>query len=247
MNRINTIIVDDEKDSLELLRLLLEKHCPQVAIIATFQDPLEAMARIGDYEPDLIFSDIEMPGMTGIELMQQTRPDGAHVVFVTAFNEYAVRAFRANALDFLTKPVQAAELAEVVNKVAHQLKKQMQEQLESARKSIAEKRVDRIAIATQQDVTFVSIDQIMLAEAKNGYAELLLADGKKMLMTKNLKDLEDITGSERFVRVHRHFLVNISHVHAFNRSESVLILNNQTQVPVSRNKREELFARFHWL
>jgi two-component system, LytTR family, response regulator len=247
MSQINTIIIDDEKDSLELLQLLLAKHCPQVHLLATFQDPIQAMGHLAEYEPDLIFSDIEMPGMTGIELMQKARPEGAHVVFVTAFNDYAVRAFRANALDFLTKPVQAAELVEVVNKVSSQIKRQLQEQLESAQRSISERKIDRIAIASQQEITFIGIDQLVLAEAKNSYAELLLADGKKVLMTKSLKDLEDITNPDQFVRVHRHFLVNINYVHSFNRHDSVLILNNQLQVPVSRPKREELFGRFHWL
>lgn len=247
MNRIHTIIIDDEKDSLEMLRLLLDKHCPQVQVLTSFRDPVEAMGLLTEYEPDLIFCDIEMPGMTGIELMQKARPEGAKVVFVTAFQDYAIRAFRANAIDFLTKPVQAAELVEVISKVSQQMKRQMQEQLDSAQRSISEKRIDRIAIASQQAISFINIDQIMLAEAKSGYAELLLADGKKMLMSKSLKDLEDIVSPEQFVRIHRHFLVNIHHVHSFNRQESLLVLTNRLQIPVSRSKREELFARFHWL
>lgn len=247
MNRIHTIIIDDEKDSLEMLRLLLSQHCPRIHIQASFRDPLEAMSMLAEYKPDLIFCDIEMPGMSGIELMQKARPEGAQVVFVTAFQDYAIKAFRAHALDFLTKPIQAVELVEVVSKVSLHLKRRMQEQLDAAQRSMIERKIDRIAIASQQEITFVSLDQIILAEAKNSYTELLLANGKKMLMSKTLKDLEDITSADQFVRVHRHFLLNIKYVQSFNRQESLLILHNGLQIPVSRNKREDLFARFHWL
>ncbi|GAA4457398.1 LytTR family DNA-binding domain-containing protein [Rurimicrobium arvi] len=247
MKPINTIIVDDEADSIELLQIQLKKHCPQVHVLATFNDPLTAMAQMGSFEPDLIFSDIEMPRMTGLELMQRARPAGAQVVFVTAFNEYAVKAFRANALDFLTKPVQESELIEVVNKVQSNLRQQLSERLESAKNSFQNRTIDRIAIATQQDVSFIRLADIVMAEAKNSYAELLLQTGKKVLMSKSLKDLEDITDPDKFIRIHRQYLVNIDYVRSFNRQESTVLLKDNIEIPVARAKRDELFQKFSWL
>ena len=245
MERIKTIIIDDEPDSIEQMQLLLLQY-PQVQVIATFTSPVKALQEIELLDPGLIFLDIEMPQMNGFELLERLRGLNFNVVFATAYNEFALKAFRFNALDYLVKPVNQEELNEVIMKVSG--KKRLHEtQLQQLKQQLRLGHISKIAIPSTSQVSFVDIKEIAFAEASGNYSTLVLLDGRKMLITRKLKEIQDVLEEQHFLRIHRQYIINLNLVKSFNRNENLLTLVTGNELPVSRNQKTRLEESFGWL
>lgn len=246
---LKVIIIDDEPDCVKLLALQLKMYCPQVQIVAECTASRDALAQIKTLQPDLIFLDIEMPVMNGFQLLEALGTINFSLVFVTAYDKFAVKAFRFNALDYLLKPIDGKDLKVAVQKAL--LQKPNQQQLQSIKQQLhgGEKyHPDKIALPYQNGVTFTEIKNIIYCESDNNYTKFHMADGKQYTVAKTLGDIQEVLEERNFLRVHRQYLINLNHIKKYVRGEgNYLIMNNDANIPVARNKKEKLIEKFGWL
>lgn len=244
---LKTIIVDDEPDSIKLLSLQLSQHCPDVEIAGMYTSSVKALPAIEKLQPDLVFLDIEMPVMNGFELLEKILHLPFSIIFITAYNQYALKAFRFNAVDYLVKPIDAEDLIEAVSKAAKRIKPTAT-QLSLMQKQMRGEPATKIAIPGQQGgVSFIDLNEIVYSEASNNYSKLILTDGKQFLISKTLKDVQEVLEEEHFLRVHRQYIINLNHVKHFNRNEGILTMDNGDHIPIARNQKERLTERYRSL
>lgn len=244
---IRTIIVDDEPSAVNVLALLLKKRCKDdVELIATSTSPVEAKKLIEELRPDLVFLDIEMPGMTGVDLLRSFSNPTFRVVFVTAFDAYAVEAFKLSAIDYLLKPVEGDDIVRSVQKIKndivrnqnlistqlHQLEKLLMHNINSAE--------TKIGIGMSDKILFVNIPDILYCEASGSYTNVFLQDGTKMVASRSLGDFETQLSHNKFFRIHHSYLINLNRVKEFQRHDGgYVIMENNKQLEVSQRKRKD--------
>lgn len=244
--KIKVVIIDDEPDSVKLIQINIEKYFPQVVILATFSDPESAIVPFAELAPDLLLLDIEMPVMNGFDFLEKIAPVDCSVAFVTAYNEFAVKAFKFNALDYLLKPVHKEDLQAVFEKVGKQ-KHLEAEQLHVLQQQFKKGMISKIAIPGQTGVSFVDLKDIVFIEASNNYSNLVLTDKKRLLISKTLKDIQQVLEEHQFLRIHRQYIINLNEVKHFNRNEGLLTMTTGDVLPVSRLQKEKLVAQYGWL
>lgn len=244
MTILKAIIVDDEMDSIRMLSIQL-KNFPQVKILDTFTSPIAALEAIALTKPDLLFLDIEMPTMNGFELLEKLMPLNLNIIFVTAYNQFAIKAFRYNALDYLLKPVELTDLEAVINK-AEQNTKPTQQQLSMLQKQLRGEQVNKIGIPSQTGVTFINLDDILYAEASSNYTNLLMLDKKKLLISKTMKEVQDLLEESHFLRIHRQYIINLNHVKQLNKNDCIIIMINGDALPIARTQKEHLIEKYKW-
>ncbi|MEP7377360.1 MAG: LytTR family DNA-binding domain-containing protein [Chitinophagaceae bacterium] len=243
---LKAIIVDDEPDSIDLLKIELSKNCPQVDVTATYTSSLKAVNDIEKLEPDLLFLDIEMPGMNGFEMLERLLHLQCSVIFITAYNQYALKAFRFNALDYLVKPIETADLMEAVTKAEKKIKPTAA-QLNLVQRQLRGELPSKIAIPGNTGISFVELNEIVYVEASNNYSKLLLTDKRIFTISKTLKDVQEVLEESHFLRVHRQYIINLNHVKQFNRNEGILTMANGDHIPIARNQKERLVEKYGWL
>ena len=246
---IKAVIIDDERHSVETLKLKLDKHCPEVVVAASFTDSEQGLAHLREDSPDLLFLDIEMPRLNGFELLESLGEVPFDVVFTTAYDEFGIRAIKFSALDYLLKPVQVEELKAAIErynqKSSHNLSNSQLEVLFSNIKDEQRGRPGKIALATKESIEFVAPDDIVVCSSDSNYTMVYMKDGRKKLISKTLKDFEELLGEYGFYRTHHSHLVNLNHVREFVRADGgYLVMNNKMTLPVSRSRREELLRQF---
>lgn len=243
---IKAVIIDDEQHSIDTLKWKLENYCPDVAVQASFDSPAEGITYLKQNPPDLLFLDIEMPMLNGFDVLEELgRELPFDIIFITAYDNFGIQAVKFSALDYLLKPVQNRELKEAIDK---HLKKAMhkvpQEQIEVLLSNIqAEKKgkVGKIALASKESIEFVDPQQIVCCEANSNYTNVYLEQGRKRVISKTLKEFEDMLSLYQFFRPHNSFLINLRRVNEFIRGDGgYLVMENKMKIPVSKNKREEL-------
>lgn len=243
---IKAVIIDDEQHSIDTLKWKLENYCPDVAVQASFDSPAEGITYLKQNPPDLLFLDIEMPMLNGFDVLEELgRELPFDIIFITAYDNFGIQAVKFSALDYLLKPVQNRELKEAIDK---HLKKAMhkvpQEQIEVLLSNIqAEKKgkVGKIALASKESIEFVDPQQIVCCEANSNYTNVYLEQGRKRVISKTLKEFEDMLSLYQFFRPHNSFLINLRRVNEFIRGDGgYIVMENKMKIPVSKNKREEL-------
>ncbi len=244
--QLKTVILDDEPDSINLLRIELAQNCPQVEVVGTYTNPLKALNEIETLQPHLLFLDIEMPVMNGFEILEKVLHLNFSVVFITAYNQYALKAFRFNALDYLVKPIEKADLIEAVAKAA-KLIKPTSTQLSFMQKQLRGEPTTKIAIPGHQGVSFIDLNEIVYGEASNNYSKLILTDSRHFLISKTLKDIQEVLEEEHFLRVHRQYIINLNQVKQLNRNEGIITMQNGDHIPIARNQKERLIEKYRWL
>lgn len=245
MNPLKTVLIDDEPDSIETLKLMLSEY-PQVEVVGTFTDSPKALKEIPLLKPDLLFLDVEMPVLNGFELLEQLGEVDFNVVFATAYNQFALKAFRFNALDYLVKPVHGEELQHVIEKAAKR-NNVHKDQLDNLKKQLREGNITKIAIPEQTGITFIDIKDIVFVEASGNYSSIVLNDKKKLLITRNLKDIQEVLEEQSFLRVHRQYIINLNLVKSFNRNEGLLTMITGDTLPVARSQKQNLIEKYGWL
>jgi two-component system LytT family response regulator len=244
---IRTIIIDDEPSAINVLSLLLKKKCKEdVEIIATSLSAPEGKELIERLHPDLVFLDIEMPGMTGIDLLRSFTNPTFQVVFVTAYDAYAVEAFRLSAVDYLLKPVESDDILKAVSKIKAELhfhQNNIASRLQQLEKLLLQKSSPldtRIGIGMADKIVFVHIPDIIYCEAQGAYTNVYLKDDHKMMASKSLGDFEAQLAGHKFFRIHHHYLINLNQVREFQRQDGgFVIMENRQQLDVSQRKRKE--------
>ena len=243
MTRI--LIVDDETAASNILKMLIEKHIPTPKEIRTCNTPEEALEIIPEWQPNLLMLDIEMPNMNGFDLLNRVGNSDFDVIFTTAYDKYAIKAIRFSALDYLLKPVDITELQNAINK--HIIKKEFyhpreQQQLVSNLINNLQQKDQsgfKLAVSTSEGVFFFTPAEIIRLEGESNYTRFYFANQKPMIVSKTLKDYEDILGDHDFIRAHKSHLVNKKFVKHFDK-EGLLWLTDGSHIIVSRRKKEEV-------
>lgn len=243
MKLLTTIIIDDEEDSVSLLRIQLKKYCPQIGAVHSFTSPLKALQDIELIKPDLVFLDIEMPELNGFQFLEKLLPISFSVVFITAYNEFAIKAFKFSALDYLVKPVYVEDLVEAVKK-AISIGKTSEDQLSIFQNHLRAKQINKIAVSSLSGIVFVNLDDILYAEASSNYSILVLRNNEKVIVSKTLKDVQELLEDRNFFRIHRQYIINLNKVKHFNKNECVLTMENEKQLQVARIQKDKLIEKF---
>jgi two-component system LytT family response regulator len=240
---IKALIIDDESKAVNLLKMTLEKNFPGKFSVETALYPDEGLAKIQSFKPDLVFLDIEMPLMSGFDLLASIPEIDFKVIFTTAYDQYAIRAIRYNALDYLLKPINPGELNEAINRFIKQKdesKEVYEQQLENL---FSNKDHKNLAITTYDGVIFLEIDNIIRCEADLNYTKFILTGNKNFLSSKTLKEYEDLLAIHaNFMRVHRSHLVNFNHLVKF-KNDGFLVLKDNSLIPISRRRKEEVMKK----
>jgi len=240
---IKTILLDDESDAIKLLQLQIDKNCPNVEIIGTFTNPKLAIQSIKKTSPDLLLIDVEMPNLNGFDVLEKLMPIDFSIIFVTAFNQYAIRAFKYNAIDYLVKPIDISELQNAIEK-ASQRTRISEMELKLLKQHRLEKTIDKIAVSTQNGIHFIDLKDIIMAESKNNYSVLTLSNKSSFTISKTLKELQEILEESHFLRIHRQYIINLNELLHFNKTDCLLTLKNNINVPVARNKKDTLIEMY---
>jgi len=249
MGALNTIIVDDEEFARSSLYFLLQENCPEVNICGIAKSVSEARALLQSYNVDLIFLDIAMPGENGFSLIPQAQEANATVIFTTAYDQYALKAIKANAIDYLLKPIDIEELIAAVEKaVKHQQLNQALHQNTGLKNLEAElkeqKGINRLTLPSGQGYRLVDVDDIIHIEADSNYSIFHLKNKEKITVSKVLKDYEEILPEERFFRIHKSSIVNLKYVKEYNNKNGlVLLLENGENLVVSRRRASDFFEK----
>lgn len=243
---IRCCIVDDEAQNISLLQKLIHAYCPQLLVCGTANDIATAKTMLQKEKPQLVFLDIEMPGGTGFQLLEQVKPVSFEVIFVTAFGHHAVKAFRFSALDYLLKPVMVDDLVAATKKAVEKLGEQsINQRLEAFLQNQQSKTPVRMAIPSKEGLEFYNIADIVYCSAEGSYTQFFLADGRKILTSGLLKDFEELLPADTFCRIHHSYVVNLNFIKKYYRGRGghIELLNGHT-LEVSNQRKDDLLDRF---
>lgn len=245
--KLNVIIVEDEYHSRETLRSFLQEYCPEVEVLGTASNVTEAVEKISQQRPDLVFMDIELQTGTGFEVLQKVQHLDFHLIFTTAFEHYAIKAIKFSSIDYLLKPIDLEELIISVQKAkklreSENRKILLENLLSNIKDGTKENR--KICLSTAEGIEFIPTKEILFCEANGSYTDFHLTDRRKLVVSKNLKEYENMLQDSNFMRVHNSFLINLGEVKKFVRAEGgYILMNNDKQVSISPGKREEFLKR----
>lgn len=239
--KIQAIIIDDEPRAINTLTSLLNLYAADVHVIASCQNVPEGVLAINKHRPQLVFLDIEMPEYNGFELLGFFRDIDFEIIFVTAYNEYALRAFEVSAIDYLLKPVDIDKLKTAVEKARKKIdRNDMQQRMELLKETFRSRQFSKIALPMAEGLLFVETADIVYLEADGAYTEVWLKNGSKIVVSKKLKFFEDVLAENPgFFRSHRSFIVNINYIRKYSKTESIISLDNGKTVTVSRDRKAD--------
>jgi two-component system, LytTR family, response regulator len=246
---IKAILIDDEKNCTEVLRWQIETYCPSLEIVAECNQPEKAIESIRQLHPDVIFLDIEMPGMNAFEMLNILKPFEFHVIFTTAYNQFAQQAFKENAIDYLLKPIDKSDLLVAVEKLMNKEKIYSHEKIEMLLHLFKEqlKTNKKIALPTQDGISFINVDQIVRVESDSNYSFVHLVSGENICITKTLKQIESSLEAQPFYRVHQSHLVNLNHIEKYVKDGGgYIVMSDKTTITLARQRKDgfmELFSR----
>ena len=241
---ITTVLIDDEKNALEVLQWQLQTYCAGIHVMAACTNPTEGIAAIQRYRPDLIFLDIEMPKKNGFEILLSFPEPFFDTIFTTAYNQFAVKAFKAAAFDYLLKPIDAEDLVATVQRYEKNRSTQnLQQQLTFLLQQFGQPPAlpEKVPFTTATAVHFIQPGTIVYCESSSNYTILYFADAPKLVISKTLSEIAETLGRYDFYRVHHSFLINLRQVERYVKTDGGYIeMTNGSQVPVSRKQKEEV-------
>ena len=251
----NVVIVDDEINCVEVLEILVQKNFPDLNIMATFSSSKKALEYLQSNPVDLVFLDIQMPFLTGIDLLAQINNPKFNVIFTTAFDQYAIAAIKLSALDYLLKPIDEDLLRKSVDKFKRQRNEQnIQSQLTQLFQQYnmpaspaqgGNALGAKIAVALQEKILFYDPNDIITCHSTDNYTTLNLVNGEKVMASKTIRHYEDILTPLGFIRPHQSYLINTKYIQQYSKKDGgFLIMSDNSAIPVSRNKKEEILLMF---
>ncbi|MBD0777603.1 response regulator transcription factor [Maribacter sp. ANRC-HE7] len=245
---MRAIIVDDEPAAIKSLIWELDKFSDYIKIVDTFTSANEALSGINYLKPDCVFLDIEMPEMNGFSLLQRLQFRNFAVIITTAYSQYALRAIKESALDYLLKPIDSDEIKKVVEKLekyhsSENFQNQFVETLGALSKASTPK---MIQIPVNGKILFARIDDILYCESDGNYSKIFLESSKELYAAKKLKELEQLLPVAHFFRIHNSYIVHTLKVTEFLRAEGYVVLTNNKKIPVSRNKKVEFLNKMSY-
>ena len=248
---IKTVLIDDEVNNTIYLQGLLQEHFTEVDIAGAATNAIDGVALLKELQPQLVFLDVEMPGTTGFELLQEMQPIHFEVVFVTAYNHYALQAFEVNAIGYLTKPIAVDRFKQTVQTAINRIKEKninqgLQQILEQSHQQTSEV---KIPLATQNGLVFIKQNEIMYCESSGNYTQFYLACNKQILVSRQLGEYEKLLPETQFIRIHDKHIINLQYLAEYIKGAGGEVkLDNGKTIPVATRRKEELLNRFEkWL
>jgi two-component system LytT family response regulator len=238
---LQAVIVDDEIKALQSLTWELTNFSDEINVIASFTNPHDALDYLEKNTPDCLFLDIEMPTMDGFQFIQKLTNKNFPVVITTAYNQYALKAIKNEALDYLLKPIDTDDLEDTIAKIKKFNNKSFSiEKLEMAMLHFNSKSIHkRITINTDGRLLFLESDEILYAESDGNYSTIFLTDGQKIVLTKKLKEVNQLLPSDSFFRVHNSYIINLNKIKEFLKTDGYVVLKSNHKIPVSRQKKSD--------
>lgn len=242
---LKAVIIDDEAKARRILESFITEYCPGVTVVGVAPDVVQGVKLIQKEKPDIVFLDIEMPGYNGFQLLEFFDEVNFEVIFVTAYSEFALKAFQVSAVDYLLKPLQIDQLVNAVEK-AEKLRggSLIKERLETLKANLEEKKIKKIVVPVSEGSLFIDVKDITHLKAEGSYVNIFLKDGNKILVSKNIKDYEtQLTTEEGFFRTHRSYLVNTNYIASILPDSSEATLQNKQTISIARERKNE-FTNF---
>ncbi|MFY0673605.1 MAG: response regulator transcription factor [Bacteroidia bacterium] len=242
---MRAVIIDDEVRSRESLEILVKENCKNVEVVALAESVESGLATLKQHKPDLLFLDIELQDGTGFDLLEKSALDDFHVIFTTAFENYALKALKLSAVDYLLKPINAEELVQAVNKAEElsdndSTNKNFELLLQNLQNSTGK---HKIALPTSEGLTFINVSDIIRCQADGSYTHFFFKDRKKILVSKKIKEYEELLSPYNFVRVHHSHLVNLDEVAKYVRGDGgYVVMSDGETVYVSKRKKEDFMS-----
>jgi two-component system LytT family response regulator len=243
---LKSIIVDDELKSRESLKKMLLTFCQDVEVLATCQNVAEGLEAISIHKPDVVFLDIQMQGETGFDLITQLKSVDFEIIFTTAHAEYAIKAIKFSAIDYLLKPIDVTELQNAVTKVQGRQNKNIVERMQQLLQNMKSPTPDnyKLALPTAEGLTFIKINEVLYLKASGNYTEIFMRDGQKYLVSRHLKEYDDLLAEQSFFRIHHSTLININFIKNYVRGEGgYVIMTDSSSLDVSRRKKEAFLEK----
>ncbi|SFN51773.1 two component transcriptional regulator, LytTR family [Bizionia echini] len=242
---IRAVIVDDEQKAIESLSWELTNFSDEVEIIATFNKPEEAISYLNTHKPDCVFLDINMPTMDGFQFLDKLPETDFAVVITTAYNEYALKALKHEAIDYLLKPIDSDDLKETLNRIkkhntsAFPVAK-IEEILINFNKNFNQK---KITLNTDGKLIFLETDNIIYIESDGNYSTFVMADNQKILVTKKLKEVNALLPENYFFRIHNSYIINLNKIKEFIKNDGYVIMQTNEKIPVARQRKSDFLDK----
>jgi two-component system LytT family response regulator len=241
--KIKAVIVDDESAGIEVLEYALKRHCPDIDLIQSFTSSTEALAKVPELMPDVLFVDVEMPQLNGFELVEKLSSHSIQVIFTTAYNEFALKAFRVSALDYLLKPIDSDELKAAVEKlkaVSRNDSHSMEALLDYIK---GQKQISKISISTEKGIHFIDEEEVVYCLSTGPYTVFYLTNGQEVVCSKSLGEYEKMLTDRGFYRIHNSSLINVKHLKRFIRTDGGYVeMSDGKTLSVSRRKKDEFLT-----
>jgi len=243
---IKAVIIDDEQLAIESLQWEIENFSQDIKVIESFTNPKEAVSGINYLKPDLVFLDIEMPEIDGFQLLQMLDYKNFDIIITTAYNQYAIQAFKANAIDYLLKPVDPDDLIQAIDKVkSRQQNNSSTHNIEAILKKLVKTGLERhkkIPLSLNNKIKLVEPDQILYCKSDGSYTTVFMTDGTEYLVSKSIKHIEELLPEEYFIRVHKSYMVNLNEIkELIKQGSGEIVLSNDFIIPISRSHRKQVF------
>ena len=239
MTQLTAVIIDDEEKSRQTLRQMLTLFTENIQIIGEAHNVKSGAELLSLISPDIVFLDIHMPDGNGFDLLKKLKKRNFHLIFTTAYDRYAIKAFKFNALDYLLKPIDASELKMAVNKAA-KISKPNVDSVDNLLNNLSQKTEEqKIVLSTAEGMHIIRVKNIIRCQADDYYTNFFLNDGRRIMISKTLKDNEELLKDYDFIRPHRSHLINLAYVKKYVKSDGgYIVLSEGTKIPVSRRKKD---------
>ncbi len=243
---IKAVIVDDEQLVIESLQWEIENFSQEVKVIETFSNPKDAISGINYLKPDLVFLDIEMPEIDGFQLLQLLDYKNFDLIITTAYNQYAIQAFKANAVDYLLKPVDPDDLVQAIERVkVRQQNNLSTKNIETVLDKLVKNSMERhkkVPLSLSNKILLVEPNDILYCKSDGSYTTVFMKNGEDHLVSKNIKHIEELLPKDIFIRIHKSYIINLNEVEELIRQGSgEVVLSNKKIIPISRSHRKEIF------
>ncbi len=244
---ISVVIVDDVKKSRETLEQMLQNYCPHTEVVGKAGSANEAFKLIQETEPQLVLLDIEMPNGTGFDLLEMFDSISFEVIFTTAFDQYALKAIKFCALDYLLKPIDIKELIQSIHKAGERLRNHNEkDNFSHLLTNLKHKNspTNKLALPTQEGLVFIVVQEIIRCEAEGNYTSIFFKSGKRIVTTRKIKDFEELLSEHHFFRVHRSHLINLSYIEKYFKGDGgYVVMADGSSIDVARRKKEDFLER----
>ena len=239
------VIVDDEPKAIQSLSWELTNFNKDIEIIKTFTNPKEALLFLVDNTPDCLFLDIQMPSMDGFQFLDKMNNRDIAVVFTTAYDEYAIKAIKREALDYLLKPIDSDDLSDTLRKIK-KFKSRIinSDKLENILLDFhSQNNRKKITISTEGKLIFLKLDEILFVESDGNYCTLFLVENQKLLVTKKLKEIDSLLPEDSFFRIHNSYIINLNKIKEFLKTEGYVVMESGHRIPVARQRKSDFLEK----